>query len=489
MYLHDGQSVPLDLDTVRWAQRYKDESHRGGPPKRVDDVLKPGDVVRLARNRGRQSGNCRKLPGVQGALIALDPEDGAIKAEVGGFSYARSKFNRAIQSSRQPGSSFKPFFYSAAFEHGFTPASIINDAPIVFADPSKPNGLWTPQNDDGKFDGPMRLREAMVQSKNLVSVRLLDAIGVHYAREYVEPFRFSAGSDTREPVDGAGYGIGVADHDGARLCSVRKRRFSGQSIFPRSDQTTATASRSTRLSLSSPAAIAHNACSKMRSSQAAQARNDAGEPVKTALSPIASAQAAAAPVQTSADPNAPKLAPRVLDARIVYLIGSLLHDVVRRGTGHDAMVLKRNDLAGKTGSTNDHRDAWFSGYNDALVASVWVGFDDFSSLGRSNGVGEFGAQAALPMWIQYMRETLKGVPEKPFEMPAGITTARIDPATGQLAPSGDAAEHARSVQGRRRRASGQRAEQSDRTGKESAAGRLRHFLMHARTSAHHTDAH
>jgi penicillin-binding protein 1A len=127
----------------------------------------------------------------------------------------------------------------------------------------------------------------------------------------------------------------------------------------------------------------------------------------------------------------------VLDARITYLIGSLLHDVVRRGTGHDAMVLKRNDLAGKTGSTNDHRDAWFNGYNDALVASVWVGFDDFSSLGRSNGVGEFGAQAALPMWIAYMRETLKGVPEKPFETPAGITTARIDPTTGQLAPSND----------------------------------------------------
>ena len=155
--------------------------------------------------------------------------------------------------------------------------------------------------------------------------------------------------------------------------------------------------------------------------------------MKTSLSPSASTQpVAAAPT----DANAPKLAPRVLDARICYLIGSLLHDVVRRGTGHDAMVLKRNDLAGKTGSTNDHRDAWFNGYNDTLVASVWVGFDDFSSLGRANGVGEFGAQAALPMWISYMRETLKGLPEKPFEMPPGITTARIDPTTGQLAPAG-----------------------------------------------------
>jgi penicillin-binding protein 1A len=157
-------------------------------------------------------------------------------------------------------------------------------------------------------------------------------------------------------------------------------------------------------------------------------------PVKASLSPIKAAQAS--PVGTHADPNVPRLAPRVLDARIAYLIGSLLHDVVRRGTGHDAMVLKRNDLAGKTGSTNDHRDAWFSGYNDALVASAWVGFDDFSSLGHANGVGEFGAQAALPMWIAYMRSALKDVAEAPFEMPPGISTARIDPASGELAVGG-----------------------------------------------------
>jgi penicillin-binding protein 1A len=174
------------------------------------------------------------------------------------------------------------------------------------------------------------------------------------------------------------------------------------------------------------------------------ARAAAAQPVEkpvdgrtASLAPIASAQAAVT-LPARDDGDKPRLAPRVLDARIAYLIGSLLHDVVRRGTGHDAMVLKRNDLAGKTGSTNDHRDAWFTGYTDALVASVWVGFDDFSSLGRANGIGEFGAQAALPMWISFMREALKGVAEKPFEMPTGITTARIDPDTGQLAPSGDA---------------------------------------------------
>jgi penicillin-binding protein 1A len=187
VYLDDGQSVPLELAAVSWAHAYQDESHRGPAVKRVDALLKVGDVVRLARGPDGKW-KLSQVPAAQGALIALNPEDGAIQAEVGGFSYARSKFNRAVQSNRQPGSSFKPYFYAAAFEHGFTPASMVNDAPIVFADPSKPNGLWTPQNDDGKFDGPMRLREAMVQSKNLVSVRLLDAIGVRYAREYVSRF-------------------------------------------------------------------------------------------------------------------------------------------------------------------------------------------------------------------------------------------------------------------------------------------------------------
>jgi penicillin-binding protein 1A len=436
VYLDDGQSVPLDLGAVHWANRYKDESHRGAPPKRVDDVLKPGDIVRLARD---PKGNWKlsQLPAVQGALVALDPEDGAIKAEVGGFSYARSKFNRVVQAARQPGSSFKPFFYAAAFEHGFTPASIINDAPIVFADPSKPNGLWTPKNDDDKFDGPMRLREAMVLSKNLVSVRLLDAIGVRYAREYATRFGFSL----EQLPDNLSLALGTASVSPLTMARAYAVFANGgflvdpyfiQSIDDRDGK---------QIYKAQPALACRNCPQRLLEDAHAQTASTDVNPrsaaIKTSLSPIASAQAVTPAAQPPADPNAAKLAPRVVDARIAYLISSLLHDVIRRGTGHDAMVLKRNDLAGKTGSTNDHRDAWFSGYNDDLVASVWVGFDDFSSLGRSNGVGEFGAQAALPMWISFMRSALSGVAEKPFEMPAGITTARIDPQTGQLAPAND----------------------------------------------------
>ncbi|MEP6484999.1 MAG: penicillin-binding protein 1A [Rudaea sp.] len=428
VYLQDGQTVPLDFPAVAWASRYKDERHRGGAPKKVSDVLQVGDVVRLARN-DEGKWKLSQLPAVQGALIALDPEDGAIRAEVGGFSFSRSKFNRAVQTSRQPGSSFKPFFYSAAFEHGFTPASIINDAPIVFADPSKPNGLWTPQNDDGKFDGPMRLREAMVVSKNLVSVRLLDAIGVRYAREFVTRFGFTL-DQIPENLSMALGTASVSPLVMARAYAV----FANGGFLVDPYFVDRVVNRDGKEVYKANPAVACRHCPQRlledaRVAAQGDGKSDGGAPVRTALSPISSAQAA----NTTPDPAAPKLATRTLDARTAYLISSLLHDVIRRGTGAGAMVLKRTDLAGKTGSTNDHRDGWFSGYNDSIVASAWVGFDDFTSLGFK----EFGAETALPMWISFMRTALKGVPEKPFEMPSGITTARIDPETGQLAASDD----------------------------------------------------
>jgi penicillin-binding protein 1A len=441
IYIDDKQTVPLALEDIAWARSYQDESRRGAAPKRVDAVLKVGDIVRVARSTDpKTAGRWRltQVPAAQGALIALDPENGAIKAEVGGFSYARSKFNRATQSSRNPGSSFKPFFYAAAFEHGFTPASIVNDAPVVFADPSKPNGQWTPKNDDDKFDGPMRLREAMVQSKNLVSVRLLDAIGVRYAREYVTRF----GLTLEQVPNNLSMALGTA----AVAPITMARGFAvfangGYLIDPYFIDTIH--DRDGREVYKAQPAVVCRLCperggddGRVSATPAVRAvSNDKGNSSLNALSPIASAQAAASSMATNAATAKPNLAPRVLDARTAYLISSLLRDVVRRGTGSGAMVLKRNDLAGKTGSTNDHRDGWFTGYSDGLVASAWVGFDDFSPL----GFGEFGAQTALPIWIDFMRIALKGAPEKPFDMPQGIATARIDPETGQLA-SGDA-EH------------------------------------------------
>lgn len=437
IYVQDGQTVSLTLDSALWARRYKDESHRGSIPKNLEDLLKPGDVVRLARSADGKW-ELAQIPAVQGALIALNPEDGAIISEVGGFSYSRSKFNRVVQAARQPGSGFKPFFYAAAFEHGFTPASIINDAPLVFADPSKPNGMWTPKNDDDKFDGPTRLRKAMVLSKNLVSVRLLDAIGVRYAREYATRFGFSL----EQLPDNLSLALGTASVSPlsmARAYAV----FANGGFLVDPYFIDRIVDRDGKLIYKAHPAVACRHCPQRLLADANEKAPPAAAPAnpasaaKVSLSPIAAAQATTRPADIASNADEPKLAPRTVDARTAYLISSLLHDVIRRGTGHAAMVLKRNDLAGKTGSTNDHRDAWFTGYNADIVVSTWVGFDDFSSLGRADGVGEFGAQAALPMWISFMRKALAGVAETPFETPAGITTARIDSVTGQLAPADD----------------------------------------------------
>lgn len=445
VYLGDGQSVALDKAAIEWARAYLSESSRGPAPKSVDAVLKAGDIVRVARtgDGDAEKWMLSQLPAAQAALVSLDPDDGAIRALIGGFSFSRSKFNRATQSARQPGSSFKPFLYAAAFEHGFTPASILNDAPIVFPDPSRPDGIWAPSNDDDKFEGPMRLREALVKSVNLISVRLLDAVGVRYAREYITRFglplealpenlSMALGTASVAPLMMArGYAVlanGGMLVDPYFVASIKDR--DGKEIY------TAQPGRACR---DCPERLLDDA----RTAQATAAANAPTAAVPTPVAntspplnrfvPIGAAQASAAPAAVPVEPGKPRLAPRTLDMRTAYLVTSLMRDVVRRGTGSAAMTLKRNDLAGKTGTTNEHRDAWFSGFNDQMVTTVWVGLDDFGSLGR----GEFGAKAALPIWIEYMRVALDGKAERPFATPPGISTARIDPVSGYLASSDD----------------------------------------------------
>jgi penicillin-binding protein 1A len=425
VYMTDGKTASLELAAVEWARRHIDEDRRGPTPKHVDDVLKRGDIVRLTQD-DKGAWFLTQIPAAEAALVAINPEDGAIETLVGGFSFLRSKFNRVTQSNRSPGSGFKPFLYSAAFEHGFTPASVVNDAPVVFPDPSRPNGLWTPKNDDDTFQGPIRLREALVKSVNLVSVRVLDAIGIHYAREYITRFGFTPdqipeslsmalGTASVSPLTMA-RGFAVFANGGFLIDPYFVREIDDRdgNVVYRADPVVACAS-----------------CPERKADDAVQPAPDASAETSK-LNPIGSATAASAP-PTRAQ-GQPRLAPRVIDVRNAYLVSSLMRDVVRRGTGSAAMVLKRNDLAGKTGTTNDHRDAWFTGFDgDQLVTSCWVGFDDFSSLGR----GEFGAKAALPIWIDFMRVALKDVPEQPFDMPPGISRVRIDPSTGALASASD----------------------------------------------------
>ncbi|MEP7096224.1 MAG: penicillin-binding protein 1A [Dokdonella sp.] len=429
VHLASGEDVTLSLASLEWARPHLDNDRRGAAPKSVNAVLKRGDIVRLVRD-GDSGWRLTQIPAAEAALVALNPEDGAIESMVGGFNFQRSKFNRTTQSARSPGSGFKPFLYSAAFEHGFTPASVLNDAPVQFPDPSRPDGMWTPKNDDDTFQGPMRLREALVKSVNLVSVRLLDAIGVRYAREYITRFGLSL-DQIPENLSMALGTASVAPIAMARGFAV----FANGGYLIDPYLITEIDDRDGKVVYRADPAVACATCAER---QVAGTTMPPPPPVSTGnnattrgLNPIGSANAdTTVPLPTSAQPH---LAPRAIDPRNAYLITSMMRDVVRRGTGSAAMVLKRNDLAGKTGSTNDHRDAWFTGFDSKLVASCWVGFDDFSSLGR----GEFGAKAALPIWINYMRTALKGVPEQPFDMPPGITRVRVDAATGLLAAAGD----------------------------------------------------
>jgi penicillin-binding protein 1A len=368
-----------------------------------------------------------QLPRAQATLVSLEHDTGALRALVGGFSFAGQKFNRATQARRQPGSSFKPFIYAAAFERGFNPASIVPDAPVVFR--MRRGEDWRPQNDDGKFMGPMRLREALVRSRNLVSVRLLDAIGVDYARRYISHMGFdeselppnlsiALGTPSLAPLDIAG-GYSVFSNGGFRITpwyidEVRDRV--GQVIFKENP------------------AVACRSCGAGGSPGAPATVIDGfnlgpSAPVPEAA-PAQVADARSEAVQEPA-PDA-VLAPRAIDPRVAYQLVSMMRDVVLRGTGAQARALGREDVGGKTGSTNDHRDAWFSGFGGSLSTVVWVGRDDNRSLGNR----EYGGRSALPIWIDFMRVALDGMPLATNEPPEGLVRIAVSE-SGRLLPPGE----------------------------------------------------
>ncbi len=433
VYLSKRLTIKLNLAAVSWARPYINDDRRGPAPHSVDSVLKPGDIIRVARDDKGQW-QLAQIPKAQAALASINPEDGAIEALVGGFSFTLSKFNRAVMAARQPGSSFKPYFYSAAFDHGFTPASIINDAPLALPDPSRPDGIWTPANDDNKFAGPMRLREALVQSKNLVSIRLLDAIGVRYAREFATRFGFSLdaippnltmalGTASVSPMSMA-RGYAVFANGGYLVTPYFISEIDDRDGKPVYLANPARACRNCqeRLLENTPPGPPPAGTSKAPANELAHAGSAPAAP-----SSVADVGEAVLPADVHGESNHPPvLAPHVLGSRTDYLITSLMKDVILRGTGSAARSLDRPDLAGKTGTTNDHRDAWFVGFNGDLSTAVWVGFDDYASLGR----GEFGAKAALPIWMNYMGSVLKGLPMNTLPMPPGISTVLINKDSG-----------------------------------------------------------
>ncbi len=349
------------------------------PPNRR---IRRGAVIRLQKEG--KLWQVVQMPEVEAGIVALDPRNGAVRALVGGFDFQRNKYNHVTQAWRQPGSSFKPFIYSAALEKGFTPATVINDAPVV-VDASLTGGLvWEPRNYDGKYDGPIRLRSALVRSKNMVSIRVVQSIGPQYTQDYVRRFGFDA--ERHPPYLTLALGAGsVTAWQMARAYAVFAN--GGYRIDPYL--------------------------------------------IERIVDDRGNLLAAAQPTKAGDESL------RVIDPRNAFIMDSMMQDVVRSGTAARAAALGRKDLAGKTGTTNDYVDAWFAGYQHELVGVSWIGFDQPKKLGTN----ETGSLAALPIWMGYMGRALQGVPEVLPVAPPGVVVAKIDPETGLQSPDGLVAEY------------------------------------------------
>ena len=386
----DGSKNSLGMEAVSWACHYKSTNHCGPKPKQMGDVLEAGDLIRL-QAEADQHWLLAEIPAASAGFVALDPDTGAIRALVGGFDFSHdSKFNHVTQAERQPGSGFKPFLYSAALDHGFTWATMINDSPVVVKNGVKEGVDWRPQNYEKHFGGPMRLRMALVHSVNLVSIRLIEALGPENVLKYASRFglptqnwsptpSMALGSYTLTPLELVG-GFSAFVNGGYRITPY---------VITEVDN------GDNAVLYSHPSVNLCNTC------------------------PM--------------DSPDPSVAPRIITPQNAFLMRSALRDVVRMGTGVRAFrALKRDDIGGKTGTTNEQRDAWFTGFGPDWVATAWVGFDDNSPLGHR----EVGGSAALPIWTDFMRAMLPPPTGKPDVPPPGVIEVMINPDTGNRLPPG-----------------------------------------------------
>ena len=400
--LADGTLEQVAWKSMQWARPHINSRSMGPVPRKPADVVSVGDLIQVQRQTDK-SLSFAQIPKAQAALVSLDPHSGAIRSLVGGLSFEQSNYNRAIQAKRQPGSSFKPFVYSAALDAGYTAATIVNDAPLEIFEAGMKE-VWRPKNDNNSFLGPIRVREGLYRSRNLVSIRILQDIGMQYARDYISQFGFSLndlprnlslalGTATLTPME-ITTGWTVFANGGFKIepyIIERIENRDGQTIFTANPARTPTA-----LSLATGTS--------------------------------------AAEIEKPLTEEAPAVAKRIIDERTAYIMTSMLQDVIKRGTGRRALSLNRSDLAGKTGTTNESKDSWFAGYNSDVVTTVWAGFDQPESLGRN----EYGGTVALPIWIDYMAYALKDKPLHTPQEPAGMMTLRIDPISGRIARPGTA---------------------------------------------------
>jgi penicillin-binding protein 1A len=383
-----GELHSIGWDGLEWARAYRGPGARGPAPGSASEIAGRGDLVRVLL---REDGGYRlsQRPDAEGSLVVMEPDTGAILALQGGFDFEASKFNRAVQAKRQSGSIFKPFIYLAALDSGImTAASVVNDAPVVIADGS--NELWRPVNSSGDFLGPTRIRVALARSRNLVTIRVLQTLGLDTAIDFLEGFGFSAGELPR----GLSLALGSA------------------SLTP--------------LEMTNAYAVLANGGFRVSPWVIERiTRGDDNNVLEEALPSVACGSCRRDQAEVRIDGRLYPVAPRVADPTAIYILRDILRDVIENGTGRAAMALERPDIVGKTGTTNDQRDAWFAGYNSDLVATVWVGKDDNTS------TAEYGANAALPIWMGFMEKALEGRPPAMPEPPENLVTARVDPQTGR----------------------------------------------------------
>ena len=450
--LSDGTSVSLRMDGVRWARPYRSDTQQGPTPRKVTDVVQTGQQIWV--RMVNEAWWLAQVPDVNSALVSINPRDGAVLALVGGFDFNQSKFNRATQALRQVGSNIKPFLYTAAMDKGLTLASILNDVPISRWDAGAGSD-WRPKNSPNEYAGPIRLRQGLGQSKNVVMVRAMRAMGVDYAAEYLQRFGFPAqnivhteslalGSASFTPLQVArGYAVmanggflvdpwfiaKIENDQGNVLFEAKPKIACADCDIPVIYGDTPKSDMLENKDMENVAISQEEQNPSVPMPQLEQANRD-----------------------LVARSGGEEYAPHVISTPLAFLIKSALNSNIFgepgwQGTGWRAgRDLKRNDIGGKTGTTNSSKDAWFSGYGPGVVTSVWIGFDDHRrDLGRTSASGaikdqisgyEGGAKSAQPAWDAYMKAVLDGVPEEPLTPPPGIVTVNIDRSTGQLASGG-----------------------------------------------------
>lgn len=425
--LTSGDTITIGWDGLKWARKFISDDRIGFKPKKAEDIVTVGSLIRV-QDKGpkldkegkvvaEHQWQLSQVPEASAGFVALNPKDGAVSALVGGFDYLSNKFNLVTQARRQPGSNIKPFIYAAALTKGFTPASLVNDAPFIKVNEAI-DEVWRPQNSSLKYNGPTRLRIGLKRSINTISIRLIDAIGADYAEKYLvkvglpdehmDPYQSLAlGSASFTPLEMA-MAYAVLANGGFKVEPYFIQQVNDVNGEP--------------LYEASPL-MACGECEQLLINRQLLATGPNPEQAESIELPIPEEQ----------------IAPHVMDPRDAFIIYDMLKDVMKSGTGYtplkrrNSSLLKRSDLAGKTGTANDYKDAWFSGFNDGLVGSAWVGFSDHR---RSLGKFEYGGKAALPIWAEFMEKALNGVEERPLQQPPGVVSAKIDPETGKLAAMG-----------------------------------------------------